>query len=246
MKKVNLVLSGGGARGVIHLGVYKYLKENDYEIVQVAGTSAGSLVGCLIAAGCSPQDILKLMTSPEIKNFMKASPWRRMSLFNLRGLRKLLLRIIPHNSFEGLTIPLTVCSTNLNTKKAHYLRSGDLVKSVIASCSIPIVFEPQYIDGELHADGGLTDNLPVKGLIKNDYPVIAVNVNNYRLNPLKRMGDIAERIVNIAVANTVEYGLEHADYVINPSLYGVFPTLDLKSAKELVIIGYDEADEQLG
>ncbi|MGB0838258.1 MAG: patatin-like phospholipase family protein [Flavobacteriaceae bacterium] len=245
-KKINLVLSGGGARGAIHVGIYQYLKENNYEIQEIAGTSVGSLIGCLIAADVHPQELIKVMRDSQIKDFLKPDFRSKLALFNLDKLNKVIESYIPHNSFEGLNIPFTACSTNLSKNKAQFFTSGELSDRVEASCSIPLVFSPKQIDGDLYCDGGLLNNLPVQAISDNGFPIVACHANNYKYEPIHKTGEVINRIVNISVGNTAKEGMELADVLINPFLEHSYSTLDLKDSQELFDIGYGEAQKILG
>jgi len=88
-KKINLVLSGGGAGGAIHVGVYQYLKEHNYEIQEIAGTSVGSLIGCLIAAEVHPQELIKVMRDSQIKDFLNPFLKHSYSTLDLKDSQEL-------------------------------------------------------------------------------------------------------------------------------------------------------------
>ncbi|MEJ2004011.1 MAG: patatin-like phospholipase family protein [Cyclobacteriaceae bacterium] len=118
-KKIGLVLSGGGARGIAHLGLIKAMEERDIPIDMISGTSAGSIVGALYAAGHSTTDILNMVKS--VRTYQLLSP-----ALSLRGvlkidvLQKFLRKYIATDSFESLHIPLTVAATNINTGKTDF------------------------------------------------------------------------------------------------------------------------------
>ena len=245
-KEIALCLSGGGARGAIHVGVLKYLEDEEYHIKSIAGTSIGALIGVMIASGMKSDQILNLMGTKAIRHFVKASFSSRNALFNMSGVRKILNEHIPHNDLEKLEIPLTACSTNLTKDEASYISTGKLDDAVIASCSIPIVFDPINIDGDLHCDGGLLNNLPVQALNDQAYTKLAVHVNNYNVPELTTYKDIVQRVINVAVGHTAKEGRSLADKLIEPYLPHPYPTLDLKATNELFNIGYNEAKKILG
>ena len=155
-----MVLSGGGARGFAHLGVIQALNEAGIYPDVISGTSAGALAGVLYADGYSPEEILKLMNSGSRLDFMRpAMP--REGLLQINGIIKILKAHLKAKTFEELKIPLYVAATDLNNGKSVYFSEGNLLDPVIASASIPVLFQPVKINNISYVDGGVLDNLPV-------------------------------------------------------------------------------------
>src|SRR5690349_19574790 len=103
--KVGIVFSGGGARGISHLGVLKALEEFHVKIDSISGTSVGALIGAFYAQGYGPEEILNdIITSRFYRSVRPA--WRWTGLLSLESLRDVLLKYIPHNDFGALKIPL--------------------------------------------------------------------------------------------------------------------------------------------
>ena len=101
---VGLVLSGGGARGIAHLGVLKALQEKKIKISGISGCSAGSIVGAMFAAGYSPDHIFEIVVSTATLRAMRPA-WSRSGLLKMQRAEEVYLKYIPHNSFERLKIP---------------------------------------------------------------------------------------------------------------------------------------------
>ncbi|KXK24232.1 MAG: patatin [Bacteroidetes bacterium OLB12] len=161
--KRGLVLSGGGVRGMAHIGVLKALEEMNIGFDCIAGTSAGSIVGALYAAGHKPDKIFQLVKNLSIFNALRpAFTWT--GLLTMNGLKEVLLKNIPDNDFSKLKLPLTVAATNIRNGQVQYFNSGELISTIMASCSIPAIFNPMQIDQNLYVDGGLLDNLPAKAI----------------------------------------------------------------------------------
>src|SRR6476661_6582193 len=129
--KTGIVLSGGGIRGVGHLGVLKALKNAGVEICAISGTSAGSIVGALYAEGHDPFDILQQFLKTRLLGYFRPALFAS-GLLSLRRTQKLFLEYLPHNSFEGLKIPLTVTATNFSKGKLVYFSSGKLITALQA------------------------------------------------------------------------------------------------------------------
>ena len=122
--KIGIALSGGGARGISHLGVLKALDEFGVHLDYISGTSTGALVGALYSYGLSPEKILELIVNTRFFSSLRPA-WTWTGLVNMDGLRELILKLIPENNFDALKIPLTIVATNLTKGKAEYFTSGN-------------------------------------------------------------------------------------------------------------------------
>lgn len=234
-----IALSGGGARGIVHAGVLKAFDEAGLIPAEVSGTSMGSIVGALYCAGVSPDDMLKALKLPDFFSFPQ---WIGLKggLGSLKVLEEQLNKFIPHNSFEKLNIPLVVSVTNLNTGQNELIRKGNLAKAVMASSSIPIIFEPVKIGRFQYVDGGLTLNLPVRCLSKKNRFIVGVNSNHTsELNSsFKTMRQVGERCLFIAVQNTLRDQLPDCHLLIDPPEARRFTTFEFDKAQEIFEIGF--------
>lgn len=153
-----LVLSGGGARGLAHIGVLEVLEAQGFQAQVVAGTSMGAMVGALYASGRKPHKILEIARSTPWLRLLYLLP--RPGLISQRGLRELLAKHLPAR-FEQLPIRLVVTAVDLEAGKVAYFSSGDLVGAVLASLAYPGLVAPVRFEGRTYMDGGILDNLPV-------------------------------------------------------------------------------------
>lgn len=185
-----LVLSGGGAKGLAHIGLLQVLDSLGVVPDFIVGTSMGAVVGALYASGWSGKEIDSIVrASPGgslIHTFDPVTPQalghrRPMVAFaegeGVSGLQTnalneqdvnallaqnlLLGNLRARGNFDSLPIPFRAVATDLRAHKPVILGSGDLPRSVRASISIPVVFTPVYMDGRYLADGGLVANVPV-------------------------------------------------------------------------------------
>ncbi len=169
-------LSGGGAKGFAHLGALKVLEKCGLKPDVIAGTSAGSLAGVFYADGYHPEEILELFREKEFREFAElAIP--KTGLFKTTGLHGFLKKNLRARRFEELQVPFHAVTTDWNRAQTVVFSEGDdLVDAVVASCSVPIVFQPQQIHGVPYVDGGLLKNFPVSVIREQCRYVIGVNV----------------------------------------------------------------------
>lgn len=241
MYKIGVTLSGGGARGIAHTGVLQALHDNNIEPEIISGCSSGALVGALYAEGFSARQIFSFVEKKSIYNIIKMSMPNR-GIMELAYFKQVLIKNIPHNSFEQLKKPLYISVTNLNTGKCEMIHRGKIIDYVIASSSIPLLFKPVQIDNYLYVDGGVINNLPIEPIRDKCKVLIGVNVNpvNYsqQLNGLMQVG---LRVLNLNLMVNMESRLKQCDVVIQPAtdIYGVF---SITKAKELFDEGYKAAE----
>ena len=245
-KKVGIALGGGGTRGFAHLGVLKALEEKGIKIDIVSGTSAGSIVGSLIAAGKTSEEIFKLMKENELTDFAKIKlPIN--GFMSLENMGKKLGKMLPGENFNDLKLPLHIAVTNMLTGKIEYISKGNIVKAVQASSSIPIIFSPVEINGKIYVDGGLLDNIPVKPLEDCCDVIIAVDIMPLGEledgEKVEKLIDIAERIFEISTKSIDNDKLEICDYIIRVEGLEGFNILDSSHADEIYEIGYNHAKD---
>lgn len=176
-RKIGLALSGGGGRGIAHIGVFAVLMEAGLVPDCVAGTSAGAAAGVLFCRGWSPEQMLRLVRGLSLLHLGRPR-LRRLGLLDGTRFEELIRELIGDPSFADLSIPLAVVACDLLTGERVVLRQGPLAPAVRASCSIPGIFTPVEREGRLLVDGGLMDHLPVSVAreMGADY-VIAVDVH---------------------------------------------------------------------
>jgi NTE family protein len=175
-----LALSGGGARGIAHIGVLKALQREAIAVDCLAGTSMGGVVAAGHAAGVSPeameQEALGLASARRLLGLVDRSLPRR-GLFVGQRVSEHLAAYLGELSFADLRIPLMLVATDLNSGRAVYMCQGSVLEAVRATISVPGMFAPVERNGQLLVDGGLLDNLPVGAVRKMGADVvIAVDV----------------------------------------------------------------------
>lgn len=239
--KYGLALSGGGARGVAHLGILQAMEENGFFPSVLSGTSMGALVAVSYAAGLKPREIIELINK-EAKPFsFSHANWKRDGIFTMKGVEKILRERIVPDDFKTLTIPVYITVTNLNTGKFEIHSEGKLIDYALASASIPIVFKPVVMDDVYYVDGGLTKNMAAHILKGKCDIIIGVNVNPIAIeSDFKRMKEIAARTYYLSVDNTIRDELNYCQYIVTPIELRNFSPFDFNKADEIFDIGYKE------
>jgi NTE family protein len=235
--KRGLVLSGGGARGIAHVGVLKALDEMEVKFHKISGTSAGAIVGALYACGYKPDHIFELVKNLSIfKSVRPAFAWT--GLLTMDGLKELLLKSIP-DDFAKLKIPLTVAATDIRKGQIRYFSEGELIPAIVSSCSIPAIFNPVNMDGNLYVDGGLLDNLPVKPIRSECDFIVGSHCNH--ISPdfdVKNIKLVVERSLLISIYANTEVSRGLCDVFIEPPRMDRFSSLDLSKAQEIFDFSY--------
>jgi len=236
--KVGLVLSGGGLRGIGHLGAIKALEEHGYQPSIISGCSMGAIVGAFYAAGYTVEEMLRII---EDNNLFPTTSFRlRTSGFvDNRFLSRLIQKHIPQNTFESLKIPLYVSATNFISGASEYFHSGRLDEALLASSSIPLLFPSVKHNDSVYYDGGILDNLPVKPLLGQCKFLIGVHVNApdqivpEKLAPAK----ILDRITHLAIGQSVAQSAQKCDLFLEPPdmlKFSMFGKKDLMAIYEYV------------
>ena len=243
--KIGLSLSGGGARGIAHIGALAAFEEHGIRPAIISGTSMGALVGVFYAAGYPPAQILQLVKETSM---LKVFKWQIPSsgLFHLDIIRKILAEKIKVDDFSSLKIPFCCAVSNLNSGQVEIKSEGPLFDWVVASASIPVIFEPQQIGGQTYVDGGLFDNLPAAAIRDKAKMLIGIHVNhNGYQEQVKGFKEVAERTLQLSVAQNVKESISLCDMVITPPTIGQFHTFDFRSADQIFQVGYDETERKL-
>ena len=177
--RIGLVLGSGGARGLAQIGAIEEIQARDMEVVAVAGTSIGALVGGLHAAGKlgAYRDWMLGMDRNAMLRLLDPG-WGRASLFTGGRLIAALREVCGSPRIEDLPIDFTAVAVDLERHREVWLRQGDMWDAVRASFAIPGAFTPHVVDGRALVDGGLLAPVPLTAMrMSNADVVIAVDLN---------------------------------------------------------------------
>ncbi|QSI76230.1 patatin-like phospholipase family protein [Niveibacterium microcysteis] len=235
--KIGLALGGGAARGFAHIGVIKALETNGISPDIVVGTSAGSVVGALYAAGFGAFDLQKLAFQ------MEESAFKDWALFD-RGLLKgealeaFINKQVSNKPIEGLKRRFAAVATDLQNGEPAAFSAGNVGQAVRASSSVPGVFSPVVIRGREYVDGGLVSPVPARTARSMGADiVIAVDISQ-RPSGKKGAGSVDVLLDTIAIMGNriADYELRDADVVVNPNIKGL-PAANFQQRHEAILEG---------
>jgi NTE family protein len=240
---LGLVLSGGGTRGIAHIGVLRALGEHGIAPERIAGASAGAIVGALYAAGYDPPAMLEF--------FVRKNPFR-LSKVAITGpgiidTEKVVAdfeEYFPANDFAALDRDLRVVATDLVRGEPVVFDSGPLIPALLASSSMPVMFTPMEVGDRVLADGGIVDNFPVDLLAGRCRALLGVHVGpigTRAREDLRSTLAVLRRALEVGMFHATESKYPACDLVLTPPDLARYGNLDTKHMVEVEQIGFDAA-----
>jgi len=231
---LGLALSGGTAKCVAHIGVIRALVENHITIDYLAGTSGGSLVAVLYAAGKRVDDLEALAHRMHWGHIAKFT-LPKLGLLSGEKLREFIVEEIGDIEFSDLEIPVAVVASDLTTGEARIFTRGRVAVACQASSSIPELYAPVELDGHVLVDGGISEYVPVNALSLFG-EMFAVGVNLGFEPGLKRPRNFIEmvgRVTNFMEQQNAAVSERAADFMIRPNL-SEFNPLALGKSSDII------------
>jgi NTE family protein len=271
-RSVGLVLSGGGARALAHLGVLQELERSGIVIDRFGGASMGAIVSGLAARGASGGETIDLCRQLMLDS-NPSNDYTLPAYSLIRGVktRRALAEVFGDQRIEELQRRWFCVASDLVSRELIVHRTGLMADAIYSSMALPGIYPPiPTVDGRLLVDGGVMDNLPVEAMAhRAEGPIIAVDVSQRlgmspsaarpRLERLARrtrrvltgyerpMPPLRETIhwtIALGSNDTVAAGIRHADLVISPRVEGI-GILDWKQLPRVLEIGRQAAREAL-
>lgn len=268
-KKIGLVLGGGGARGIAHLGVLYILEKYAIPIDMIAGTSIGAIVAAMYAYHKDVKTISRIFFEAQeskaykalqldriARNARKESRFkylkgsfanyylhRSMGFLKAEKTEAFLRTLFNDIRFSDLSMPLALVAGNISQKKGVTFKGGDLLKAVQASMSLPMWMEPVNIDGDLYVDGIAHDVVPTLALREMGADiVIAVDIS-LRDKPSSIANALeVDNIANaMSVNRSIDLSLNYADIVIKPETKGLM-WYDFDRSPQLIRAGREATE----
>lgn len=217
-KKIALVLGGGGAKGMAHIGVLEELNQNGVVPDVIIGCSAGAIVGALYAADPDINTLkMHVMHGKSSDVAALSTDHWPYSVYSVNPLARYLRKNLVNTDFAELQIPLIIVATDLQHGHLHAFHTGDVVPAVIASASYPGAFAPIQIDDRYYVDCGIADPVPTRIAKELGFEtIIAVNIAEGlpETSPNHVLG-LLKRSTEIGYINLIKHSLSYADVVID-------------------------------
>ncbi|GAA4884258.1 patatin-like phospholipase family protein [Flaviramulus aquimarinus] len=245
--KIGLVLSGGGIRGVAHIGVIKALEEHQIFPTHISGSSAGAIVGALYAYGYNWKAIMRFFENIQILNIKKYAIGKP-GFIDAEKFYPEFKNYLKEDSFGILQKALTITATDILRGNLKTFSSGKLIKPLLASAAIPGVFAPVEIEGSYYVDGGTLNNFPIEPLQSHCDAIIGSYANwvdTISIEDLKHSHYVIERAFKLRSLRDDYIKFKTCDLIIAPKALSKFSTFDKKHLIEIFNIGYSATKEAL-
>ena len=270
--KIGLVLSGGGAKGLAHIGALKVIDSLGIKIDYVGGTSMGAIVGGLYAAGYSAKELDSIFKSTDLteliqdnvprsaKTFYEKDDSERYALslpfddFKVsfpegisggQNIYNEFVRLLYHvkdiQDFNKLPIPFLCIATNIETGKPVLLDNGYLPEAIMASGTLPSLFEPSEVNGQILIDGGVVNNYPLDEVkAKGADIVVGVDVQDAlaKRDALSSATEILVQINNYRTVKDMVNKIKETDIYIKPNIQD-FSVIDFELRDEIIRKWFD-------
>jgi NTE family protein len=242
-----LALSGGGMRGIAHIGLLRMLEEHHLEPSVIAGTSAGALIGAMYASGVRTEQMLDFFRETELLDISRFS-FLKPGLFDLVKYEVDFQQILGHDDFATLKKQLIVVASDILAGEMVVINSGSVIKAILASAAFPGVFTPIDYDQRMLVDGGLFNNLPAD-LIRDRCRVIV----GMDVNPILRVSretvhstvSVLRRASELMIRKQSLEARKYCDVFISPPELGKLDTFNQKQLDEAFEIGYAAAQQHI-
>lgn len=245
--KIGLVLSGGGMRGVAHIGAIKALEEVGIFPTHISGTSSGAIVGALYAYGYSWEDIFLFFQNIQIFDIKKYA-FGKPGFIDTEKFYGDFQSLIKHDSFSVLEKSLSITATDILNGNLKTFNSGELIKPILASAAFPGIFAPVKIGDSYYIDGGALNNFPVESLISKCDMIIGVYVNGYnnvKIKDLKHSYNVVERAFKLKSVQEDYSKFNECDLVVLPKQIDSYGTFEKKHLQKIFRVGYYATKEAL-
>lgn len=243
--RVILVMGGGGAKGLSHIGVLRVLREEHIPIDEIAGVSVGAMIGSLHAAGVSETDLERMAYEvgwDKLTDTSKTSALQMIlhdELLSTEGIETYLNKYLGNKSFADLLIPFSCVVTDIRTGERVVMKEGSVAFAARASATIPGVFKPVPYRQRLLVDGGLVDNLPTDIVTrKSGWDLIIAVLPKADKLPSENLTVFRSlvRAVEIQGGTFTKENRKNADVLIEPEV-GDVSISDLRRSRDCIEAG---------
>lgn len=242
---IGLALSGGGMKGIAHIGALKALEESNICPTHISGSSVGAIVGAFYASGYAPEKIVDFFKSVPLFNPNRYG-FGKPGLINTENFYEDFKKYFPEDNFNVLQKKLFITTVDMLNGDLKIFNEGELIMPILASSAFPGICSPVTVNGSLYADGGILDNFPIAPLAECNQ-IIGVYVSpldEIKADNLKYAVDVLQRAIRINFSNASAQKFSQCDLLIYPPLskFGMF---DKNHIDEIFNIGYETTINKL-
>lgn len=246
-RKLGIAFGGGAARGFAHIGVIKVLDEYGIRPDYIAGTSIGSVIGALYAAGNSWQEIREKTSKIKWKDLVKVV-FPKKGLVKTARFEQMANELLGGKHFQDLEIPFAAVTVDIATSQVYVINDGPVAPAVRASSSIPGIFEPVEYRGRVLVDGGLINGVPAD-VVRDMGADLVVSVDlNGDLGQRRAPGNLLDIMLHsfmLMVRNNSQLGEEFSDFLLRPNLRDC-SYYNLAQVDRCIALGEESAREVIG
>ena len=245
---IGLVLSGGGSKGIAQAGAIKFLEEQNIRPTQIAGTSAGSIVGALYAFGKTPEEILEFFQSIYIFQW-KHFTFKKAGFIDSHSFKSYFNDIFQDAVLGDLKIKTHITATDMvNGTLKIFDDNTKIVDAILASSAFPGVLSPYEFEGNLYSDGGILNHFPtdiIKGKCESLIGVYVSPIQKIQAKDLSSIKAVTTRAFDLLSENSNAHKFDNCDWIIAPKELSNYSTFETNKTKMKVIfnIGYNEAEK---
>lgn len=245
-KSIGLILSGGGSKGIAHAGVLQFLDEKNIKPIQIAGSSAGSVVAALYGSGKSPEAILDFFKSIYFFHW-KHFTFTKAGLIDSESFKEYFYNVFKETALSDLKIPIHITATDMIKGKSKiFAPETKIIDAVLASSAFPGMMSPYEINGKFYSDGGILNHFPTEILHGQCDTLIGVYVSpiqKIEAKDLTSIKSVTARAFDLLSANSSLHKFDHCDWLIEPEALSLYSTFETSKAKMEAIfnIGYESA-----
>ena len=242
-KNLGLALSGGGSKGLIHVGALQFFEENKIEFNTLSGTSAGSIVAGLYACRKKPHEILSFFENTQMFS-PKHLGLSMKGFINTPTLRDEFENTIGNPKIEDLDKILKIVASNMLDGTIKVFDKGNLIDAILASSAYPGIFTPMKIEKIIYCDGGMVNNFPIDLITNETDASVGINLSSFekkKYKDLNNVFDLLTRSFDIMSNIKVNTKKDMADVYLTPSKGHNLGTFDTnpKVLANIFEIGYE-------
>ena len=225
--KVGLALSGGGTKGLAHIGVIKILEKNNIPIDFIAGTSAGAIIGGIYASGTPIKTIEKKIFEMKSKDFLSfildfSKP--QAGIVKAEKIMKFVDSLLSKKEIEEFKIPFAAISADIKNFKEVVIDKGNALVAIRASIAYPGLVKPVSLNDMLLVDGGIINNLPMDIVKQRGTDiVIGVKFDDFKKKFKLNYKNVVWRSIKMMETKLTEFKIKNIEnsILITPNIIGI-------------------------